>query len=177
MGERRVLGATKGGPIPSQLSGRVVSRPPKRARGSREGRCLLPPEVFATVRDPSPRLPSASSTEASVSPARFLAAALKHRNDKPSHPAYPFLYQKYGSHLRDKEFKLFEIGLGGVNSRAYGNGSSYTPGRSLRMWWEYFPMAEIHIAEWEKMKFGHLISSSKSTTTELFSNVTSSQSP
>ena len=55
---------------------------------------------------------------------------LRHQTDKAStHHCFLDTYESYLGHLRDKEFKLWEIGV--------------ASGASIRLWREYFPKAQV----------------------------------
>ena len=63
----------------------------------------------------------------------FLELGRKHGTDKVLHHGYHFFYPRFLEPLRDKNFKMLEIG--------------YDTGASVRMWEEYFPKAEIFAAD------------------------------
>ena len=56
--------------------------------------------------------------------------------DKASAHSYTGHYQRHFEHLRDEEFTLFEIGIGGGTRRTRG-------GESLRMWKKFFSRATV----------------------------------
>lgn len=62
--------------------------------------------------------------------------ARKYKTDKWGIHRYTPHYQRHFGHLRDEEFLLFEIGIGGYGRDRDG-------GASLRMWKEFFPKARI----------------------------------
>ena len=64
-----------------------------------------------------------------------LAAHFK--TDKWGAHKYAKHYQRYLQHLKNKEFNLLEIGIGGYARAGQG-------GASLRMWKAFFPNAQIH---------------------------------
>jgi hypothetical protein len=64
-----------------------------------------------------------------------LAAHFK--TDKWGAHKYAQHYQRYLQHLKNDEFNLLEIGIGGYNRAGQG-------GASLRMWKHFFPRAQIH---------------------------------
>jgi hypothetical protein len=63
--------------------------------------------------------------------------AAYYRTDKWGVHKYAKHYQRYLQHLRNEEFTLLEIGIGGYARAGEG-------GASLRMWKAFFPKAQIH---------------------------------
>lgn len=63
----------------------------------------------------------------------FYELGMKHGTDKVTHHGYQFFYPRYLEPLRDRTFKMLEIG--------YGTGAS------ARMWEEYFPKAEVFVMD------------------------------
>lgn len=63
-------------------------------------------------------------------------AAIRHGSDKYGGHLYTPVYHSLFAHLRERELKLLEIGIGGYETEAAG-------GLSLRTWLDYFPYAEI----------------------------------
>ncbi|MFJ8079148.1 hypothetical protein ACIQ6Y_00775 [Streptomyces sp. NPDC096205] len=59
------------------------------------------------------------------------------KTDKWGGHKYAQHYQRYLQHLKNAEFNLLEIGIGGYNRPGEG-------GASLRMWKHFFPNAQIH---------------------------------
>ncbi len=64
------------------------------------------------------------------------ALALHFKTDKAGKHHYTQHYERHLAHLRDQEFTLLEIGIGGYRKAGRG-------GRSLRMWKHYFTRAAI----------------------------------
>ena len=62
--------------------------------------------------------------------------ATEHKTDKWGHHYYTEHYEKAFCHLRNKPINFLEIGIGGYEFPDRG-------GASLRMWADYFPMAQI----------------------------------
>jgi hypothetical protein len=62
--------------------------------------------------------------------------ALKHGSDKAGHHNYTPIYEKYFAPFRDQPITLLELGIGGYEFPDRG-------GASLKMWYEYFPKADI----------------------------------
>jgi hypothetical protein len=56
---------------------------------------------------------------------------------------YTKIYEKYFSEFRDKKIHILEIGVGNYPTNGY----------SLRMWLEYFPLAEITMVDWSNNNF------------------------
>lgn len=63
--------------------------------------------------------------------------ALKYGTDKGGHHEYCEAYELFLGGFRNKTFNLVEFGVGGADDPNKG-------GASLRMWFEYFPKANIH---------------------------------
>ena len=64
---------------------------------------------------------------------------------------YTILYDYLFSHLKDKEIRLFELGLGTNNPNLPSSmGINGVPGASLYGWKEYFPKAKIYGADIDK---------------------------
>ena len=63
--------------------------------------------------------------------------AVKYGTDKWNSHYYTQHYEDSFLHLRNKEIKLLEIGVGGYEHKNEG-------GNSLRMWKDYFPKGEIY---------------------------------
>lgn len=63
----------------------------------------------------------------------FYELGKKYDTDKVTHHGYQFFYPRYLEPLRDRAFKMLEIG--------YGTGAS------ARMWEEYFPKAEVFVMD------------------------------
>jgi len=62
--------------------------------------------------------------------------AVKHGTDKWNHHWYTEHYEKTLQHLKEKQFNLLEIGIGGYEFPDRG-------GASLNMWAEFFPYAKV----------------------------------
>jgi SAM-dependent methyltransferase len=76
----------------------------------------------------------------------------RHGSDKGSgrHNYTEFYHEKFQS-LKDKELKIFELGLGTNNPNLPSSmGVDGKPGASLRGWKEYFPNSEIYGADIDK---------------------------
>jgi hypothetical protein len=69
--------------------------------------------------------------------------ARKYNTDKATGHSYTPHYDFHFSHLREKEIKLLEIGVGGYSNPEEGGGS-------LKMWKEYFSKASIFAFDIEK---------------------------
>jgi len=63
-------------------------------------------------------------------------AAIRYGSDKYGGHLYTLIYNEVFAHLRDKQIRLLEIGVGGYEYEKTG-------GLSLKMWADYFPYAEI----------------------------------
>lgn len=63
--------------------------------------------------------------------------ARKHGTDKSGHHDYCRHYHKHFKHLRNDRIKLLELGVGGYKYPDRG-------GEGLKMWSEYFPIAEVY---------------------------------
>jgi len=63
--------------------------------------------------------------------------ALKYGTDKAGHHEYCEAYEFFLSGMKYHTFTMIELGIGGAENPNKG-------GSSLRMWMEYFPLAEIH---------------------------------
>ena len=80
------------------------------------------------------RAPDSSETASPKSTLQELA--LRHGTDKEGVHFYSAAYASHLEHLRDRQIRLLEIGVGGYKDPLSG-------GESLRMWKEYFPNAQI----------------------------------
>ncbi|WP_270887069.1 class I SAM-dependent methyltransferase [Pedococcus sp. 5OH_020] len=110
MGVRRAVGQRLEGTIGKQRTDRL-------RRAERTVRRRLSPP-------PPPKRPSLTDL------------AKVHKTDKWGLHRYTPHYEERLKHLRDKEFTLLEIGIGGFKKERSG-------GKSLRMWRDYFPRATI----------------------------------
>ncbi|KAK6443065.1 transcription factor [Oleoguttula sp. CCFEE 5521] len=72
----------------------------------------------------------------------FYEVALSHGTDKVTKHHYHHMYEKYLSPLRDRKFKMLEIGL--------GCDMSYGPGASYYTWLEYFTNVDLYFIEYDQ---------------------------
>ncbi|MCW2851388.1 MAG: hypothetical protein JWM84_1052 [Nocardioides sp.] len=103
---------------------------------------LVPAPLWQRLR----RLAGRAAAPAPVSPAEerrrrlqtmdLTELAQEFRTDKWGRHFYTPHYQRHLEHLRDREFTLLEIGIGGYAREKQG-------GRSLRMWKHFFPRAQV----------------------------------
>lgn len=122
MSVRSSLGRTLRERLPEPVFQRVVEAD----KAARKGRVELGVRLagHAVQRRPS------------VSRPTFMALAKKYGTDKWGAHKYATHYQHHLEHLRDDEFALLEIGIGGYAREGQG-------GASLRAWEEFFPKARI----------------------------------
>ena len=91
--------------------------------------------TWRLLSDPLRRRPPGTD-RARVSRPTLTELAQKHQTDKWGKHSYTPNYERHLAHLRDAEFTLLEIGIGGYQRDGEG-------GASLRMWEEFFPRARI----------------------------------
>ena len=94
----------------------------------------VPEGTWRLFSDPLRRRSPAS--DAAASRPTLTELAQKYRTDKWGKHFYTPHYERHLAHLRDAEFTLLEIGIGGYKRDSEG-------GASLRMWEEFFPRARI----------------------------------
>lgn len=82
------------------------------------------------------------------SPGDFVKPVFENfKDDKLSHRSYSILYSKYLRDYRQIRSSLLEIGVGCVNKYSYGPGHGYTPGRSVKVWRQILPLADITVLD------------------------------
>ncbi len=118
------------------------------ARVQKKAVQLVKPRVdertWARLRDPLQRRPP---TPFGGPPSPSLNELAKlYRTDKWGLHWYTEHYERHLKHLRDDEFTLLEIGIGGYKHDGRG-------GESLRMWQAFFPRAQIRGLDIEDKSF------------------------
>mmetsp|Transcript_14280 Transcript_14280/g.21695 ORF Transcript_14280/g.21695 Transcript_14280/m.21695 type:complete len:589 (+) Transcript_14280:109-1875(+) len=92
-----------------------------------------------------------NTVETSLFPLVVQKALLRAQCDKNNHRDYHKIYDKYLAPLNKLKpgFKFLEIGIGCIS--AYTEDSSpYSPGRSIAVWKDLIPSAEIHAMEYDE---------------------------
>ncbi|MET7682445.1 hypothetical protein [Streptomyces sp. NPDC005423] len=113
----------------------VVKRIVKPVVGERGWQALRRIKQRTAGRRPAPPAPKKPTGVAAISD-DLCKLATHFKTDKWGTHKYAQHYQRYLQHLKDEEFNLLEIGIGGYNRAGQG-------GASLRMWKHFFPRAQI----------------------------------
>ena len=131
--------STRAGHLPSWHHGAMQSA--LRPFAVRRVKSLVPAPVWARARRLAPPVPRPEPTPAQARRARLLAMDLTELaqhfgTDKWGAHRYTPHYERHLGHLRDTEFSLLEIGIGGAARDREG-------GASLKTWRWFFPKAQI----------------------------------